>query len=669
MTRAPFNSILIANRGEIACRIMRKANAMGFRTVAVYSDADASAPHVKMADEAYRLGPAPVADSYLNAERILDAAKATGAQAIHPGYGFLSENAGFAKACANAGVVFIGPRADAIDLMGDKAKAKRRMIEAGVPCVPGYQGEDQSDEALISAAGDIGFPLMVKAAAGGGGRGMRLVSDASNLAAALKTARSEAENAFGSSDLILERAIVEPRHVEIQIFADAHGNVIHLGERDCSVQRRHQKVLEEAPCPVMTPDLRDKMGAAAIKAARDINYISAGTVEFLLDKSGAFYFLEMNTRLQVEHPVTEMVTGLDLVAMQLRIAQGGVLGFSQKDISLTGHAIEARLYAEDTGQDFLPATGPIDLWRPADGDGIRIDAGVETGGEVSPFYDPMVAKVIAHGSSRDETRRKLIEALKSTALFGVKTNKKFLIDALERPSFAQGEATTAFIADAFSKEDLAAPTLTTEVVACAAILLYIAARTHAASQAVSSVPAFFNWSSATQIATPYRFADGDKAQSLTVTPEALTQYQVNHDGQTLAIEVINIDRHEARLSVDGERLLVLFNIPDEAARNTHIQLSVDGKDFDLQNLNGVIASADDAAGAGSIIAPMHGMLIDVFVKQGERVAKGDRLAILEAMKMQHELLADVDGEIGDVHFKPGVQISADALIMEINIDE
>ncbi len=669
MTQAPFNSILIANRGEIACRIMRTANAMGFRTIAVYSDADASAPHVKMADEAYRLGPAPVADSYLNTERILDAAKATGAQAIHPGYGFLSENAGFAKACADAGVVFIGPDPDAIDLMGDKAKAKRRMIEAGVPCVPGYQGEDQSDEALISAAGDIGFPLMVKAAAGGGGRGMRLVSDANNLAGAIKTARSEAENAFGSGDLILERAIIEPRHVEIQIFADAHGNIVHLGERDCSVQRRHQKVLEEAPCPIMTPALRDKMGAAAVKAARDINYISAGTVEFLLDKNGAFYFLEMNTRLQVEHPVTEMVTGLDLVAMQLRIAQGGELGLSQEDISLNGHAIEARLYAEDASQDFLPATGPIDLWLPASGDGIRIDAGIETGGEVSPFYDPMVAKVIAHGSTRDEARRKLIEALKRTALFGVKTNKKFLVDALERPSFAQGEATTAFIASAFTKEDLAASVLTKKVAASAATLLYIAAREDASIQAVSSTPALFNWSSATRIATPYRFADGDKALNFAVTPAALSRYQVDHEGETLTLEVININRHEARLSVDGERLSILFNIPDEASRNTRIQLSVDGEDFDLQNLNGVIASADDAAGAGSIIAPMHGMLIDVFVKQGDKVAKGDRLAVLEAMKMQHELLAEVDGEIGNVHFEPGVQIPADALIMEINIDE
>ena len=372
----PFDSILIANRGEIACRIIRTAKAMGFRTIAVYSDADSHTPHVKIADQAVNIGPAPVGESYLVVDKILAAAKETNAGAIHPGYGFLSENADFAKACKKHGLVFIGPEPDAIDLMGDKAKAKRRMIKAGVPCIPGYQGKKQDDMTLIAESKKIGFPIMVKAAAGGGGRGMRFVDNPKQLLNAIKDARSEAANAFGSDVLILEKAIQQPRHVEIQIFADKYGNTIHLGERDCSVQRRHQKVLEEAPCPIMTPVLREKMGAAAVKAAKDIGYVGAGTVEFMLETSGQFYFLEMNTRLQVEHPVTEMITGLDLVALQIRVARGETIDLAQDDIKLTGHAIEARLYAEDPAQDFLPATGLINLWEPASTDGIRIDSGI-----------------------------------------------------------------------------------------------------------------------------------------------------------------------------------------------------------------------------------------------------------------------------------------------------
>ena len=455
-----FDSILVANRGEIAVRVMRTAQALGYRAIAVYSEADAKAPHVRMADDAVLIGPAPVGESYLDMDRILKAVKDSGAQAVHPGYGFMSENAAFAEACDKAGLVFIGPTSDAINLMGNKAEAKRRMIEADVPCVPGYEGEDQSDAAMMKAAGKIGFPLMVKAASGGGGRGMRLVEKADGVADALNAARSEALNAFGSDELILERAIIKPRHVEVQVFADTLGNVIHLGERDCSVQRRHQKVVEEAPCPIMTEELRVRMGAAAVEAARSIDYRGAGTVEFLLDGNGEFYFLEMNTRLQVEHPVTEMITGLDLVALQIQVAEGRPLGLSQEDISLNGHAIEVRLYAEDPAQDFLPVTGAIDLWQPATGEGVRVDAGIETGMEISPFYDPMVAKVIAWGDSREIARHRLINALKETALFGSTTNRSFLIDVLGREAFAKGEATTAFIGDEFTEADLAvaAPT-------------------------------------------------------------------------------------------------------------------------------------------------------------------------------------------------------------------
>ncbi|MEJ6685570.1 MAG: biotin carboxylase N-terminal domain-containing protein, partial [SAR86 cluster bacterium] len=449
-----FNSILIANRGEIACRVIKTAKQLGYRTIAVYSDADAGAPHVQLADDAVRIGPGPVGESYLLAENILAAAITSGAESIHPGYGFLSENSAFAEAVESAGLVFIGPTREAIDVMGNKAESKRRMIEAGVPCVPGYEGHDQTDEALLAEGNKIALPLMVKAAAGGGGRGMRLVQDYAELANAIKLARAEAESAFGSGELILEKAIIQPRHVEIQVFADTLGNTVHLGERDCSVQRRHQKVIEEAPCPIMTPELREQMGQSAIDAAKSVNYHGAGTVEFLLDASGAFYFLEMNTRLQVEHPVTELITGLDLVALQISVAQGEALSITQDDVHLEGHAIEVRLYTEDPSLDFLPASGPVDLWQPADGVGIRIDAGIVSGQDISPFYDPMVAKVIGYGPDRESARLRLIGALKETVLFGTPNNKRFLIQCLEKQCFIDGTATTAFIAEEFSGEDL-----------------------------------------------------------------------------------------------------------------------------------------------------------------------------------------------------------------------
>jgi len=665
--QTPFSSILIANRGEIACRVMRTSKRLGLRTIAVYSDADADAPHVQMADDAFRLGPAPVGESYLVADKIIKASKKTGAEAIHPGYGFLSENAEFAKACAKAGLIFIGPDPDAIDLMGDKAKAKRRMIAADVPCVPGYQGEDQSDATLLSEADNVGFPIMVKAAAGGGGRGMRLVKNKGALADAVKAARSEAENAFGSGELILERAIIEPRHVEIQIFADRHGNVVHLGERDCSVQRRHQKVLEEAPCPVMTPQLREKMGDAAVKAARDINYVGAGTVEFLLDKSGAFYFLEMNTRLQVEHPVTEMVTDHDLVALQIHVAQGGALDFAQKDVRLKGHAIEARLYAEDTTQDFLPATGPVDFWRPASGDGIRVDSGIATGGEISPYYDPMIAKVVAHGETRDEARRKLSAALKNTAIFGAVTNRKFLIDALEQPAFVNGEATTAFIGEEFSADDLKAEPLSSEDASIAAVLLYISNSKAAHDRAVCVSPSLLNWSSASKIVTPYQFVDGDETVEVSVTATGVDDYRATCKGETYAISLQCMESNSATLTINSIRKSILFHMPGD--NGSRVQISIDGRIHDLTNLNAVITSSTTTAGAGSVIAPMHGLLLDVFVKSGQKVTKGDRLAVLEAMKMQHELLADIDGEVSAVHFESGVQVAVNSLLFEITIEE
>ncbi|HEY0137362.1 MAG TPA: acetyl-CoA carboxylase biotin carboxylase subunit, partial [Nannocystis sp.] len=443
-----FNTILIANRGEIACRIIRSAHALGYRCVAVYSQADADAPHVGLADRAVMIGPPPVRESYLNVERLLAAAVAAGADAVHPGYGFLSENAAFAQACLDAGLVFIGPSPAAIDAMGNKAAAKRAMIAAGVPCIPGFQDssdEAQQDDHLHAEALKVGFPLLIKAAAGGGGRGMRKVTAESELTAAIRSARSEAASAFGSGELIVERAIVDGRHVEIQVFGDTHGNVIHLGERDCSVQRRHQKVVEESPSPAVDAALRERMGAAAVAAARTIDYVGAGTVEFMLDASGEFYFLEMNTRLQVEHPVTESVTGLDLVELQLRVAAGEPLPLTQEQVQLTGHAIEVRLYAEDPHAGYLPQSGPVHAWQPASGAGVRIDHGIRAGQQISPYYDPMLAKVIAYGRNRDEARRRLVRALEQTVLLGVVHNKQFLADVIAHPVFAAGGATTRFL--------------------------------------------------------------------------------------------------------------------------------------------------------------------------------------------------------------------------------
>ncbi len=445
-----FSRILIANRGEIACRIIETAKRLDIQTVAVYSEADANARHTRMADEAILIGPPPATDSYLSIAKIVEAARKSGAEAIHPGYGFLSENADFARACADAGIVFIGPDPDTIALMGNKAAAKRYMIAAGVPCIPGYEAEDQSDNALIAAAEGIGFPIMVKAAAGGGGRGMRLVAKPEKLLKALKTARSEAERSFGSPELILEKAIIEPRHIEIQVFGDNHGNAVHMFERDCSIQRRHQKVIEEAPSPAVSAELRDKMGTTAATAAKTIGYSGAGTFEFLLDREGDFYFLEMNTRLQVEHPVTECITGLDLVEWQLRVAAGEPLPLTQEKISLKGHAIEARLYAEDPEKKFLPRVGVLNKWRPAEGIGIRTDHGLVDGYEVTPYYDAMIAKVIGFGETRAAAQANIIRALDSTVDDGLVTNRHFLKECVSHPAFTDGNATTGFIDSYFT---------------------------------------------------------------------------------------------------------------------------------------------------------------------------------------------------------------------------
>ena len=660
-----FNSILIANRGEIACRVIKTAKQLGYRTIAVYSDADAGAPHVQLADDAVRIGPGPVGESYLLAENILAAATTSGAESIHPGYGFLSENSAFAEAVESAGLVFIGPTREAIDVMGNKAESKRRMIEAGVPCVPGYEGYDQTDEALLAEGNKIALPLMVKAAAGGGGRGMRLVQDYAELANAIKLARAEAKSAFGSGELILEKAIIQPRHVEIQVFADTFGNTVHLGERDCSVQRRHQKVIEEAPCPIMTPELREQMGQSAIDAAKSVNYRGAGTVEFLLDASGAFYFLEMNTRLQVEHPVTELITGLDLVALQISVAQGEALSITQDDVHLEGHAIEVRLYTEDPSLDFLPASGPVDLWQPADGVGIRIDAGIVSGQDISPFYDPMVAKVIGYGPDRESARLRLIGALKETVLFGTPNNKRFLIQCLEKQCFIDGTATTAFIAEEFSGEDLqvAPPSFADSAVAAVIELAMEHKKLFDRSVLVSA--SLKNWASASAIISRKQYQFADLTRDLGITPKGLEAYRVFDVGGVEAdveITVLAIDKHKASLRVDG----TILAVTSMSSVKGQLHCSIEGRDALFKDMIILDGMSDVNVGGGRVTAPMHGLLLEVLVEPGDPVVKGQTLAVLEAMKMHYEIQAEIDGTVAEVSAMAGKQVAVDDVLIEID---
>ena len=667
-----FNSILIANRGEIACRVIRTAKELGYRTIAVYSDADAGAPHVQLADEAVRIGAGPVGESYLLAERILEAAVTSGAEAIHPGYGFLSENAAFAQAVEAAGLVFIGPSAEAIEVMGNKAESKRRMIAAGVPCVPGYEGHDQSDECLLVEGAKISLPLMVKAAAGGGGRGMRLVHDQADLANAIKLARAEAESAFGSGELILEKAIIKPRHVEIQVFADTFGNTVHLGERDCSVQRRHQKVIEEAPCPIMTPELREQMGQSAIEAAKSVNYRGAGTVEFLLDsgKNAAFYFLEMNTRLQVEHPVTELITGLDLVALQIAVAQGEQLGFEQADIQLEGHAIEVRLYTEDPSQDFLPASGPVELWQPASAVGLRIDSGICSGQGISPFYDPMVAKVIGYGPNREVARQRLIAGLKETVLFGTPNNARFLIQCLEKQQFIDGLATTDFIAEEFSEADLANPLPEFADAAVAAVLELRLEHNQLFQRALGVSHNLRDWTSASCLVSRKQYQFDELIYDLAISPEGTDSYRITGmvaamdtgESPSVVVTLSQLQDTSAQLLVDGKAITAIYMSPKKG----QLYCSIEGRSAFYKDLIILDGLADEAVGGGRVISPMHGLLLDVLVAPGDLVVKGQVLAVLEAMKMHYEITAEIDGTVIEVSAVTGNQVATDDLLIEIS---
>jgi geranyl-CoA carboxylase alpha subunit len=652
MSGGAFTSVLVANRGEIACRVIAGARAKGYRTVAVFSEADAGARHVRFADHAVPIGPAPVARSYLSIPAIVEAARKAGAEAVHPGYGFLAENAEFAEACAAAGLVFIGPPPEAIRAMGNKGAAKRLMIDAGVPCIPGYQGTDQSDATLAAEAARIGFPVMVKAAAGGGGRGMRLVRAEGDLAAAMASARSEALGAFGSDELILEKAVLEPRHVEIQVTADAHGNVVHLGERDCSVQRRHQKVLEEAPCPVMTPALRAEMGEAAVKAARRIGYVGAGTVEFLLDADGRFYFLEMNTRLQVEHPVTECVTGLDLVALQLDVAAGLPLPFGQDDVTLSGHAIEARLYAESPEAGFLPETGKVIAWHPAEGEGVRVDHGMRDGGEVSPFYDPMVAKVIAWGASRDEARRRLIGAIERTTVLGLVTNKGFLVSMLRHAEFAEGRATTAFIERNFADAAALAPADRAIARALAAALLVDTAPKPGPDELAG-------WWSVGDAEAPVRLAEGERVAAHRVLARG-RRYSVSGPDGAFEIRILGIEGDRVRYALDGVDGAARF-----ARDGDFVFLDTGAAAHRFQDVTYAPAASADAGADGLVRAPMNGRVVAVRVEAGTRVAKGEVLAVLEAMKMEHQLTAPTDGIVVSVGARAGDQVATRQILVTI----
>ncbi len=654
MTSTPFHKILIANRGEIALRILRSARALGYRTVAVYSTVDALARHALEADQAVCIGEPLPAQSYLNIPAILDAARQTGADAIHPGYGFLAENEDFAQACREAGLVFIGPSPEAIRAMGHKAEAKRLMQKAGVPCVPGYDGDDQSTERLVQEAARIGYPVMIKATAGGGGRGMRKVDQPGAFADALRSAQSEALNAFGSAQVLLERAIIEPRHIEIQVFADRHGHAVHLGERDCSVQRRHQKLIEESPSPAVSAALRERMGQTAVQAIQALGYEGAGTLEFLLDASGEFYFMEMNTRLQVEHPVTEAVTGLDLVAWQLRVAAGEPLPLAQSQIQFQGHAIEVRLCAEDPVQGFMPQSGQFCAWSPAPQ--LRVEHGLTPQSEVPPFYDSMVAKLISHGRHRDEAVRLLRAGLQDTVALGVTTNQAFLDRCLAHPVFVAGQATTGFIASHQGELLWQDDALTERA------LSLVAWRTVAGeSQASALVP---------RLPIRLQLAVGEQRHSVQVERTEEGSFKVMG---SLSEEVTFAHRvHGLRRQDDAIRYVMdgVASTATVVRQGADWWLQLGAQAVWVSDLTRVPAARQgDAGGDGRVRASTNGRVVAVQVAVGQHVDVGAAVVTLEAMKMEHVHVARVAGTVTAVHVLPGVQAAAGSVLVEVQVEK
>ena len=666
MTKPLFTKLLIANRGEIACRVMRTAKALGIATVAVYSDADAAAPHVLMADEAVHIGPPPSRDSYLQAERIIQAAKDTGAQAIHPGYGFLSENAGFVEAVQAAGLTFVGPDVHAIQVMGDKIESKALAKSAGVSCVPGTDGAVSDIDEAMAAAQAIGYPVMVKASAGGGGKGMRVIDGPAGMADGMRAAMNEARNAFGDDRVFIEKFVVKPRHIEIQVLADTHGNAVYLGERECSVQRRHQKVIEEAPSSFISDQTRREMGEQAVALAKAVSYRSAGTVEFIVGADQDFYFLEMNTRLQVEHPVTEEVYGLDLVEMMLRVAAGETLPLKQSDITPSGWSIEARLYAEDSARGFLPSTGQLLRYRAPQGEGVRTDSGVAEGGMISMFYDPMIAKLIATAPTRPEAIDKLRLALDHYQVAGVATNRQFLSSILSDEDFRKGEITTGFIAEKYGDAFVAAAPEATvsENLAALAVCLYGRAQARlqydnneqTAYVAVlngADRPVHLGWARV-RGADQVTLGDGRTVRITGALDQPLSKSGLLFDGTIDEIPhaiQIEVDDHYFTLHA-GAHSLSLRLYPAHAA-----------------GYIGHMPEPRSGLADNVVAAPMPGLLTSVLVAVGDRVEQGQDVAIIEAMKMENVLAAGMSGTVEAIEAATGANLNVDDIILTITPDD
>jgi len=648
--RVSFETLLVANRGEIACRIVRSARALGLRTVAVYSDADRDARHVTMADAAVAIGPAPAKDSYLSIERLLAACARSGAQAVHPGYGFLAESAAFARACRDAGIVFVGPPAEAIEALGNKARAKRLAERIGVPCLPGYGGADQSPATLAREAARIGAPLMIKAAAGGGGRGMRRVDDLADFDAACAAARTEAAAAFGDDELLLEHLVHRARHVEVQVLADRFGGCIHLGERDCSTQRRHQKIVEEAPAPGVTPALRSALGDAATRLALAAGYVGAGTIEFLLDPQGRFHFLEANTRLQVEHPVTEAITGLDLVEMQLRIARGEPLPLAQDAVSQHGHAIEARLCAEDAFAGFSPQSGPILAWRFPELPGVRVDHGLARRAEVPRHYDSMIAKLIATGRDRDEARRRLIAALGRVSILGVTTNRDFLLACLDDPSFVEARFTTSWLDAASLGWHAPRPDSRWQAAATA---LWARAQAHVHGTLA-------DWSSTGPRTAFASLASGDSPWCARIEPLP-GGYRIVIGGTAHGVSIGPDDGIE----IDGQVLCGHAQLGGEAGGTIAGWLDLAGVCAPFSDVSARAPRPSAAGGNGDVRATMHGQIASLSVAPGDRVLAGQPLLAIEAMKMQHRVDAPIRGRIVELCARTGAQVAPGTLLARI----
>ena len=650
-----IHKLLIANRGEIACRVMRTAKAMHIPTVAVYSDADSNAMHTAMADEAIAIGPAPATQSYLVQDKIIEAAKATGANAIHPGYGFLSENAGFARRCEAEGIIFVGPPASAIDAMGSKSKAKQIMEQAGVPLVPGYHGDNQDEQTLLNAAREIGFPVMLKAAAGGGGKGMRQVMEEADFDAALAAAKREAKASFGDDTMLVEKFLTQPRHVEIQVFCDSHGNGVYLFERDCSVQRRHQKIIEEAPAPGLSDEVRKQMGESALDAAKAIGYVGAGTVEFLLDVD-AFYFMEMNTRLQVEHPVTEYITSEDLVAWQLSVAQGNPLPKSQEQLTCHGHAFEVRVYAEDPDNGFLPSTGTLShLQFPQVSESVRIDTGFQQGDTVSVHYDPMIAKVITWGKDREEARQLMLACLKDTHVVGVSTNIGYVNRVMQHPAFANAELTTHFIPH--HEADLTAPAMPDTFLPVMALRLLLSQR--------SAVHAdLSHWRMNHPHKQQLNLECMGKHYALTVTTQP-QQFCIDYEGQQW---LVNGTWQDGMLQaeVNGYRSQHRMACVDETANQWVLFNGAETRHF--AQVHADMGEHDDSHDGGCI-APMNGTIVKLLVDTNTPVKKGTPLLVMEAMKMEHNVTAPADGQVGEFYFSAGDMVDGGASLLEFIADD